>query len=149
MSYDRLRHVTQIGLVVEDIEKSRDAWAKLLGVEEPPIVETESWEFTHMTFRDKPSEGRAKLAFFELENIVLELIQPIGGPSTWQGFLETRREGIHHIAFRVDNLEETLEKFRRMGIQVEQRGDYKGGCYVYTDSKSKLGAIIELLHAYG
>lgn len=33
-----------------------------------------------------------------------------------------------------------------MGIEVEQKGDFEGGCYVYMDSKSKLGAIIELLY---
>ncbi len=148
MGDDRLRHVTQIGLVVKDIEKSRAAWSKLLGVEEPRIVETESWESTHMTFRGKPSEARAKLTFFKLENIVIEIIQPIGGPSTWRNFLEKHGEGIHHVAFQVDDLQQTLEKFRRMGIEAEQKGEYKGGCYVYTDSESKLGAITELLHAH-
>jgi methylmalonyl-CoA/ethylmalonyl-CoA epimerase len=81
-----------------------------------------------------------------LENIVLELIQPVDGPSTWQDFLDRCGEGIHHIAFRADNLEETLEKFRKMGINVEQKGDFEGGCYVYTNPKNELGATIELLH---
>lgn len=149
MGYNRLRHVAQIAIVVKDIERARAIWAKLLGLEENPIVETESWESTHMTFRGKPSKGRAKLSFFNLENIVLELIQPIGGPSTWQDFLEKCGEGIHHIAFHVENLEETLEKFRRIGIKVEQKGEFEGGCYLYTNSKSELGAIIELLHRHG
>jgi catechol 2,3-dioxygenase-like lactoylglutathione lyase family enzyme len=148
LNYNELRRVTQIAIVVKDIERARAVWAELLGVEEQPIVEIESWESTHMMFRGKPSKGRAKLSFFNLENIVLELIQPIDGPSTWQNFLEKYGEGIHHIAFHVENLEETLEKFRRMGIKVEQKGEFKGGCYVYTNSKSELGAIIELLHMH-
>jgi hypothetical protein len=41
-----------------------------------------------MMFRGSPSQGRAKLAFFNLNNIVLEIIEPIGGPSTWSEFLE-------------------------------------------------------------
>jgi catechol 2,3-dioxygenase-like lactoylglutathione lyase family enzyme len=133
-------------MVVRDIEKTRDFWAKLLGVEKTPIIETEGWELTHMTFRGAPSKGKAKLTFFNLENIVLELIQPVGGPSTWQDFLKKHGEGIHHIAFNVENLDGTLEKFRKMGIGVEQKGDFEGGSYVYINSKSKLGAIIELLH---
>jgi hypothetical protein len=41
-----------------------------------------------MMFRGSPSQGRAKLAFFNLNNIVLEVIEPIGGLSTWSKFLE-------------------------------------------------------------
>ena len=41
-----------------------------------------------MTFRGKPSRGRAKLAFFKLENVTIELIQTLGGHSTWQDFLD-------------------------------------------------------------
>jgi methylmalonyl-CoA/ethylmalonyl-CoA epimerase len=149
LSTESFRRVTQIGIIVKDIEEARTVWAELLGLEEPPIVETESWESTRMTFRGKPSEGRAKLAFFHLENIAIELIQPVGGPSTWQDFLERFGDGIHHIAFNVENLEETLEKAESMGMGIEQRGEYEGGCYIYADSKSKLGGVVEILHNYG
>ena len=148
MSCDNLKRVTQIALVVRDIEKATATWSKLLGLKKPSIGETEDLESTHMTFRDKPSKGRAKLAFLNLENIEIELIQPVGGPSTWQDFLDRHGEGIHHIAFRVENLEKTLKKFSRMGVKVEQKGDFEGGCYVYTDPKSELGVIIELLHTH-
>jgi len=141
--------VVQVGIIVRDIGQAVQAWARLLGVEEPPVIETEGWESSHMTFKGKPSKGRAKLAFFKLENIAIELIQPIGSQSTWQDFLAEHGDGIHHVAFTIDNLEETLERLEKMGIGVEQRGDYKGGCYVYADSKGKLGAIIELLHSHG
>jgi len=148
LSNKEFRRIVQVGIMVRDIEEARFAWAQLLGVEQPPIVETEGWESTHMTFKDTPSNGRAKLAFFKLENIIIELIQPIGGPSTWQGFLAEHGDGIHHIAFNIQDLEATLERLEEMGIGVEQRGDYKGGCYVYADSKGKLGATIELLHSH-
>jgi len=137
-----------VGFIVKDIEEARAAWAELLGIEKPPIVETEGSKSSHMTFKGKPSEGRAKLAFFRLENISVELIQPIGGPSTWQAFLDKHGNGIHHIAFNVENLDETLEKFKSMGIGIEQKGDYKGGCYTYLASKSKLGGAVEILHNY-
>ena len=148
MSTEQFRHVTQVGFIVKDIEEARAAWAELLGAEEPSIVETESSESTHMTFKGKPSEGRAKLAFFRLENLTVELIQPVGGPSTWQDFLDEHGSGIHHIAFNVENLDETLGKFKSMGIGIEQKGDYKGGCYTYLASKSKLGGAVEILHNY-
>lgn len=146
MGGEKLKRITQVAIVVKNIEEARDFWAELLGADKNPIIETEGWERSHMTFRGAPSEGKAKLTFFDLENIVLELIQPVGGPSIWQDFLERHGEGIHHIAFNIENLDETLERFAEMGIGVEQKGDFEGGCYVYMNSKGKLGAIIELLH---
>jgi len=148
LSCDDLKRVTQIAIVVRDIEKASAVWSKLLDMEKPSIVETEGLESTHMTFRGKPSNGKAKLCFLNLENLVLEFVQPVDGPSTWQDFLDRRGEGIHHIAFHVGDLKGTLERLRKIGINFEQQGDFKGGCYVYTDPKNELGAIIELLHTH-
>lgn len=146
LSGEKLKRIAQVAIVVKNIEEARDFWAELLGMEKNPIIETEGWKLSHMTFRGAPSNGKAKITFFNLENIALELIQPVGGPSTWQDFLEKHSEGIHHIAFNIENLDEMLKRFAKMEIGVEQKGDFEGGCYVYMNSKSKLGAIIELLH---
>ncbi|MEM2849742.1 MAG: VOC family protein, partial [Candidatus Bathyarchaeia archaeon] len=127
-------------------ESARKFWAKLLNLEEPPIIETEEWKSTHMTFRGKPSGGRAKLTFFKLENTTIELIQPLGRPSTWQDFLDRHGEGIHHIAFVTENVDETVKKLSEFDVQIEQSGYFKGGGYVYVDSRKKLGAIFELLY---
>ncbi|MBO3803582.1 MAG: VOC family protein [Candidatus Brockarchaeota archaeon] len=137
--------VLQIGIVVKDIERSREAWAKLLGVGVPDWVETESEEVTKMRYRGKPSEGRAKLAFISLENVSIELIEPIGGPSTWSDFLEKHGEGVHHIAFEVDDMERSTEELSKIGIDVEQSGDFTGGSYAYARSEIGLGVILELL----
>jgi len=40
-----------------------------------------------------------------LGSLSLELIEPVGGPSTWREFLDTRGEGVHHIAFHVPDTE--------------------------------------------
>ncbi|MEM3478512.1 MAG: VOC family protein, partial [Candidatus Bathyarchaeia archaeon] len=114
------KSAVQIGIVVSDIEKARETWAKLLGLEPQPIIETEDWEHTRMTFRGKPSRGRAKLTFFRLENIVIELIQPLDGPSTWSDFLEKHGCGIHHIAFTTDNADEPARRILSLGAVEEQ-----------------------------
>ncbi len=133
-------------MVVPNIEAAVKAWAKILGVNEPQIVETEEWEKTGMRFRGMPSRGRAKLAFFRLNNITIELIQPVGEPSTWSEFLEKHGPGIHHIAFNVDNIDDAVKEFLGIGASVEQDGKFKGGGYVYVDARKSLGAIIELLY---
>jgi catechol 2,3-dioxygenase-like lactoylglutathione lyase family enzyme len=148
MADEQFKRIIQIGIVVKNIEKARAYWAKLLGVKEPQIVESEDWEATHASFKDKPTKARAKLAFFWLENIDLELMEPIGEPSIWQEFCDKTGGGLHHIAFKVEDLDGTLEKFKKAGIKIEQKGDYEGGCYTYMGSTDKLGGVIELLHSH-
>lgn len=139
------RRVMQVGIIVRDIGKSIKVWEKLLGLKVSGIVETEPQELTGMNYRGRASEGRAKLAFFRLENITIELIEPIGGPSTWRNFLEKHGEGIHHIAFNVSDMESVKDSLRRMGIGIEQEGHFTGGSYAYTNIENPLGAIVELL----
>ena len=140
-----MRRVVQIGIVVRDIVRASAIWAKLLGMDAPTPVETEEADVTNMTYRGKTSPGRAKLAFFALEDITIELIEPINGPSTWKDFLDRHGEGIHHIAFNVEDMGRSVEGLKGIGIGIEQKGDFTGGCYAYTDPSSKLGVILELL----
>jgi len=145
ITHEGFRRVTQIGIVVKNIEKSIAIWERLLGIKASGIVETEPLEKTGMKYKGRASEGRAKLAFFQLENITIELIEPVGGPSTWRDFLEKHGEGIHHIAFNIDNMELVKKRLEEMDIGVEQEGRFTGGAYAYTDSNSPLRVIIELL----
>jgi len=140
-----LTRITQVGIVVRNIEESVSKWEKLLGVKASQIIETEPLEKTGMKYKGKPSKGRAKLAFLQLENIMIELIEPIGGPSTWMDFLEKHGEGVHHIAFSIDKMERVKNKLREIGVNIEQEGAFSGGAYAYTSSGSPLGTIIELL----
>lgn len=139
------RRVTQIGIVVRNIEESIKVWEKLLGVKASGVVETEPLEKTGMKYKGKVSEGRAKLAFLQLENITIELIEPVGGPSTWRDFLEKHGGGIHHIAFNLESIEEVKKNLKELNICIEQEGSFTGGAYAYTDPSSPLGLIIELL----
>lgn len=140
-----MRRAVQIGIVVRDIGRASRLWAKLLGMDVPTPVETEMADVTNMTYRGNTSPGRAKLAFFALEDITVELIEPIDGPSTWKDFLDKHGEGMHHIAFNVEDMGKSVGRLKEIGIGIEQTGDFTGGCYAYTDPSSKLGVILELL----
>ncbi len=140
--------IIQIGVVVKDIEKSSRAYAELLGIDVPKWELTDPVEKSHTEYKGKLSPARAKLAFFQLGNIVIELIEPVAGPSTWQEYLETKGEGVHHIAFEVKDVEKKIAGLKAIGIPLIQRGDYTGGCYSYLDGGPKLGVILELLENF-
>ena len=61
--------VTQIGLIVKDIEKSSKTYADFLGMDVPEWFLTDTVDKAHTVFRGRTTTARAKLAFFELGNI--------------------------------------------------------------------------------
>ena len=140
--------IVQIGVVVKDIEKASAAYADFLGVAAPKWSWTDTEDKAHTQFKGKPSPARAKLAFIELKNITLELIEPDQNPSTWREFLETKGEGVHHIAFEIKGMEGKTELLAKKGMPLLQKGDYEGGRYAYIDGAAKLGLILELLENF-
>lgn len=137
--------VCQVAVVVRDIEKAAQAYAEIFGVPTPQARETETADKTNISYRGETTTGRAKLAFFNLGQVSLELIEPIGGPSTWQEHLDTHGEGMHHIAFRVEDMDRSVAMLDAKGCPTIQRGDFKGGCYAYVDATKDLKVVLELL----
>jgi hypothetical protein len=137
--------VMQIGLVVENIDDAVLAWSQLLGVDPPSINITDTVDFAHTKYQDLPSSAQARLAFFDLGQVSLELIQPLGEPSTWNDQLIAHGPSLHHIAFEIKGMEEHIQGLQRNGLRLVQRGDYPGGRYAYVDGQNQYGAVIELL----
>lgn len=139
------RAVAQIGIVVRDIEKAAKAFAQLFGVSVPAWFKTEPYETAKTEYRGRPTPARAKLAFFDLGSLQLELIEPDEHPSTWREHLDTRGEGIHHIAFFVENITAKTNALEQTGMRLLQKGEYPGGRYVYLDGVDTIPCILELL----
>jgi len=136
--------LTQVALVVRDIEATASAYADLLGVDIPPVRLTGTQDETDSRYHGEPTEARAKLAFFQLGGVSLELIEPVGGPSTWAEHLEKHGEGVHHLAFRTEDMDGTIGKLEGKGLSLAQRGNFQGGCYAYMDAEP-LHIVLELL----
>jgi catechol 2,3-dioxygenase-like lactoylglutathione lyase family enzyme len=142
--------VTQVGLIVRDIEKTTMRYVDVLGLAAPEIEVTAGYEITKTTYRGQPSSATAKLAFFHLGQLTLELIQPDERPSVWRDFLERNGEGAHHIAFNVQDTRRAVDRLAGSGIRVAQQGLYSdgSGMYTYMDSQAVLGTTVELLENY-
>jgi len=143
------KQMMQVGIIVRDIEKSAEAWTSFLGNEEIPEIIVAAGDDKNPTqYRGKPSNAKAKLAFFRLDNITIELIEPLEGESTWQEFLDTKGEGIHHIAFNVEGMESYIKNFGENRIPMIQHGGWATGEYGYFEGSNGLALIIELLENY-
>lgn len=140
--------VTQIGIVVKDIEKSIDLYSSILGLPKPQAVLTDEYEKAKTNYRGQPSTARAKLAFFNMGQVQIELIEPVGEPSTWKDGLDERGEGVHHIAFQIKDTGKVVQYLETKGVPMVQQGLYTGGMYTYMDATKPLGVVIELLENF-
>lgn len=137
--------IAQIGIIVKNIEKTSQAYADFLGVEKPPANWTDTVDKAETEYNDKPSPARAKLAFFDMGSLQLELIEPDEHPSTWREHLDEHGEGVHHIAFVVEDMKGTVQKMEAKGMPLIQKGEYTGGRYAYMDTNEDLKVLLELL----
>lgn len=138
--------VTQIGIIVHDIEKTASVYADFLGVEKPNIIITDTVDKALTNYRGESTTARAKLAFFHVgQTLDIELIEPDNGPSVWREFLDNNGEGVQHIAFVIDGMKEKVMLLEKNGMPLVQKGEYTGGRYSYIDSIKDLKVMIELL----
>ena len=127
---DSLAH---IGIAVKDLEASTKLFQALFG---------------------KPSDHaelvpdqKVKTAFFHMGQLSIELTAPTDSDSPIAKFIAKRGEGIHHLSFAVDDLEQEFARLRAEGFQLvdEKPGAGAGGHPVaFLHPKSTNGVLIEL-----
>ena len=140
----------QIGMIVKDIEESKRKVAAFYGIDVPPTVGGGDFEITKCQYMGEPApDANCKMAFFEMGNIQLELIEPNEEPSTWRNFLNEHGEGMHHIAFQVRDSARQVANAEAAGLKLVQHGLYgdASGEYNYLDAP-ELKCIVELLESY-
>lgn len=137
--------VTQVGIIVRDIEKTAKDFAEFFGIDVPEWAWTDGIEKAKTRFRGADTVARAKLAFMKFGQLDIELIEPNGEPSTWREYLDQHGEGIHHLAFVIEGMKERVENLESAGHPAVQRGEYTGGRYTYVDTTRSLKTVIELL----
>ena len=139
---------TQIGILVKNAKRTAELLSMLMGVgpwrfEEWPPQNRPEWE----SFSDgKPTKWRAILAFAEYENIELELIETYEGECGYTEFIGKRGEGLHHLQFRVDDVDIAAEKFMEQGINLKMgaTGRRPGTKWVLLDTEDLIGFAVEI-----
>lgn len=139
------KEVNQIGMVVRDLQETMEHYWNEFGMGPWKVYLFQSPLVWDMTIKEKPTQYKMILAMYQTENIVIELIQPLSGDTTYKEFLEQKGEGIHHLGFFIDRLDQEVERFRNKGIATIQTGRYQGGGYAYLDTQERFGTIFELI----
>ena len=137
--------LVQVGIVVADVEATARAWSQLLGLPMPEIRLTDEFDVAQTEYGGAPTFARARMAFLNVGQVDIELLEPIGEPSTWDDQLRQHGSSLHHLAFEVAGMPEKRAYLGGEGLPLIQRGEFGGGRYAYFDSQARLGAILELL----
>ncbi|WP_299095595.1 methylmalonyl-CoA epimerase [Winogradskyella sp.] len=128
-----MKKIEHIGIAVKDIDASNYLFASLFGKE-------------HYKIEDVESEG-VKTSFFECGPNKIELLQATNENSPIAKFIEKKGEGIHHIAFAVDDIESEIARLTEEGFKMIHEKPKKGAdnkLIAFLHPKSTNGVLIEL-----
>jgi len=128
--FDKIDH---IGVAVSDLEKTIKFYRDQIGLD---FKGTEVVE-----------EQKVKVAFFPVGESKMEFLEPTEQGSPVGKFIEKKGEGVHHLAFRVDNLEAKLEQLKAQGIElIDEKPRYgAGGARIaFLHPRSTGGILVEL-----
>lgn len=138
-----------IGVVVKNIDKTIEFLSSTWGLGPWQVVEAVEHYKDEMKI-DELEVGepfRLKLAFAKLGPTVVELLQPLDGKSVYSIFLETKGEGLHHIAFSVSNWDDVASELEEHGAKVIAGGFVEGKRWAYFNTKPG-GIIVEPMENY-
>ncbi len=136
----------QICIIVKDIEAAAQKWAALLGVDVPEIHINHLEGNENYTYRGQPVSCDLKVCNIFMDGFVIELHQPIGGPSTFQEFLDKHGNGVHHIGFEVgDQRDAIIDEMTKDGYDTNRTmGIYPGSSWTIVDTEDVLGVNLNI-----
>lgn len=127
---EKLEH---IGIAVKNLDKSNKLFEKLLGKSPYKIEEVEH-------------EG-VRTSFFDVGGLKIELLEATRANSPIANFIEKRGEGLHHLAFSVDGIEERMKEFSADGFNLLSDQPKPGAdnkMIVFIHPKATNNVLIEL-----
>ncbi|HAF28443.1 MAG TPA: methylmalonyl-CoA epimerase [Bacteroidales bacterium] len=126
-------HIEHIGIAVKNIDESIKYYQEVLGLECYNIEEVK--------------DQKVKTAFFKVGDTKIELLESTDPEGPIGKFIEKKGEGIHHIAFAVKNIEDTLKHAEEKGVQLIDKTSRKGAeglDIAFLHPKSTFGVLTEL-----
>lgn len=128
-----LTHIEHIGIAVKSIDDARKYYEDVLGLECYAIEEVK--------------DQKVKTAFFKIGQTKIELLESTDPEGPVGKFIEKKGQGIHHIAFAVDGIEDALVELDASGIGLIDKTPRKGaeGLDIgFLHPKSTFGVLTEL-----
>ncbi len=129
----KISRVDHIGIAVKSIEESLKFYEGVLGIK--------------CEGKEEVVDQNVITAFLPIGETEVELLESTSEEGAIAKFIEKRGEGLHHIAFRVDDIEKALEELRAQGIRLideKPRLGAGGAKIAFIHPKSSNGVLIEI-----
>jgi len=129
-----LSTIDHIGVAVQDIDAALALYRDALGM---PLVHRET----------VPDQG-VEAVLLDVGDGHVELLAPLGPDTAVGKFLERRGPGLHHVAYRVQSIEETLEALSAAGLRLideRPRAGIRGSRVAFVHPASTGGVLIEIV----
>lgn len=129
----KVSHIEHLGIAVKSLEEAIPYWEGVLGLKCYNIEEV--------------ADQRVKTAFFKVGQTKIELLEPTSPESTIAKFIENRGEGVHHVAFAVEGIENALADAAEKGVRLIDQTPRKGAeglTIAFLHPKSTKGVLTEL-----
>lgn len=127
-----LTKIDHLGIAVNNLDESIEYYEKSLGL--------------RCHGREEVESQKVKTAFFEIGEVHLELLEPTATDSPIAKFLDKNGEGIHHIAFRTDDIEGQLDQASGSGVKLIHETPFEGAAnklVAFLHPKSTHGVLTE------
>ena len=129
----KILKIDHLGIAVNSIEESKNFWSDVLGLE---LEGTETVE-----------EQKVTTGFFPVGESEVELLESTAPDGPVAKFIEKKGQGIQHIAFRVENIEEALAELKEKGVKLideKPRKGAGGAMIAFLHPKATNGVLVEL-----
>jgi methylmalonyl-CoA/ethylmalonyl-CoA epimerase len=129
----KILHIDHIGIAVNSNQEGKKFWSDVLGL---PFEGEET-----------VVEQKVKTAFFPVDKSEVELLESTEDDGPIAKFVEKKGQGIHHIAFRVENIQEALDELKQKGVKLideKPRIGAGGAKIAFIHPKATGGVLVEL-----
>ena len=129
----KIKHIDHIGIAVKSIEEGKKFFSDILGLK---LQKTEIVE-----------EQKVMTGFFPITDSELELLESTAPDGPVAKYIDARGEGVQHIAFRVENIDEALKELKEKGVRLidqEARKGAGGARIAFIHPKETHGVLVEL-----
>jgi methylmalonyl-CoA/ethylmalonyl-CoA epimerase len=128
-----IKQIDHLGIAVRSLDETVPVYEKALGL--------------RCEHREEVPSQKVRTAFFDVGGVHLELLEPTSPESPIAKFLADRGEGIHHIAFRTDNITDQLAQAAGAGMRLIHEKPFEGAAgklVAFLHPKSTHGVLTEL-----
>lgn len=133
-----IKHIEHIGIAVADLQAAVETYETLL---DRPCYKTES-----------VASEKVDTAFFQTGDSKIELLGASSEDSVIAKYLQKRGEGLHHVAFAVDDIRAEMKRLREAGFRLLQEEPKKGAdnkLVAFVHPKNSRGVLVELCQERG